>query len=172
MGSSPFARVDEFLRLRAEHWPEADTPITQLMVRLFRLSDRVVAEATSCVARYGLTFTEFEVLAALRSSPPPHALQPTDLYAAILISSGGLTKVLYGLGERGLVVRDTGGTDRRSKPVRLTSKGRATAERVMADVLSTDRERVSKALSKGEVGQLIRLLAKLLTAWELSPETD
>lgn len=170
MASPPHTSVDEFLRLRALHWPDAHTPITQLMVRLFRLSDRVVAVSTAEVGRLGLSFTEFEVLAALRGAAPPHELQPTQLYAAILISSGGLTKVLHGLEANGLVSRKADDADRRSRPVRLTAKGRSLAERAMMAVLNADRKRVARQLSRNEVETLTRLLGKLSTAWETDDE--
>lgn len=166
MGSLPHASVDEFLRLRALYWPDAHTPITQLMVRLFRLSDRVAAVSTAEVERLGLRLTEFEVLAALRGAAHPHVLQPTQLYAAILISSGGLTKVLHGLEARGLIARKAGDADRRSKPVRLTAKGRSLAERSMRAILDADRKRVARQLNPSEVETLIRLLSKLSPAWE------
>ncbi len=158
--------ADNLLRLRSEHWPEAVTPITQLMVRVFRLSNLVLANASARVAAHGLTFTEFEALAALRGSAPSHELLPTDLYAALLISSGGLTKVLNALHERGLVARKAGDADRRSKPVRLTAKGRTIIERAMTDVLRTDAKLIAKGLSDNEVERLTRLLAKLLASME------
>ena len=102
----------------------------------------------------------------MRGVPPPNELMPTDLYGAILMSSGGLTKVLHGLEKRGLVTRAEGKSDRRSKPVRLTAKGRALAERAMADVLRSDRKLILRGLSEAEVERLTRLLRKLLGALE------
>jgi DNA-binding MarR family transcriptional regulator len=71
---------------------------------------------------------------------------------------------------KGLVTRAEGKTDRRSKPVRLTAKGRALAERAMADVLQSDRELILSGLSESEVERLTRLLHKLLTT--LGPGGD
>jgi DNA-binding MarR family transcriptional regulator len=158
--------ADEILSTRAENWPEAATPITHLMVRVFRFSNLVLENATREVAVHGLTLTEFEVLASLRKAPPPRELAPTELYGAVLISSGGLTKVLYALERRGLIKRGKGEADRRSKPVRLTAKGRALVERAMVDVVRSDGELIYRALSKGEVERLTRLLRKLLAHLE------
>jgi DNA-binding MarR family transcriptional regulator len=158
--------ADEILSARAENWPAAATPIAHLMVRVLRFSNLVVENATREVATHGLTLTEFEVLASLRNAPPPHELAPTELYGAVLISSGGLTKVLHALERRGLIKRGKGYTDRRSKPVLLTARGRALVERAMADVLRSDGKLIFSGLSQAEVARLTRLVRKLLASLE------
>ena len=163
--------IGDVLDARARAWPEAITPVSRMMVQVFRLSDLVLQQATATVQSLGLTFSEFEVLATLRSFPAPHELAPGDLCAAVLISSGGLTKVLHALEDRGLISRSAGKADRRSKPVRLTTRGRGVAERAMAGVLGVDHELVSGALSKAEVAELTRLTGKLLARLE-QPSTS
>jgi DNA-binding MarR family transcriptional regulator len=158
--------ADELLKAQTAHWPEAATPIAQLMVRVYRLSGLVQDNATRQVALHGLSFTEFEALVALRNAQPPHELLPTELYTSILISSGGLTKVLHGLQRRGLIARGQSKQDRRSKPIRLTAKGRGLAERAMADVLRSDGQLILGGLSPREVERLTGLLRKLLTTLE------
>jgi DNA-binding MarR family transcriptional regulator len=166
MTAGPRLTADDILRVRAENWPQAVTPISHLMVRIFRFSTLILDNATRQVSAHGLTFTEFEVLAALRGTPSPHELQPTSLYDAVLISSGGLTKVLRSLEARGLITRSAGVSDRRSKPVRLTAKGRALAQRAMADVLRSDGELITTGLSETEIERMTRLLRKLLPSLE------
>ncbi|CCE03843.1 MarR family transcriptional regulator [Bradyrhizobium sp. STM 3809] len=163
--------ADDFLALRARTWPEAATPTVELMVRIFRLSGMLLDQSAAQVAAHGLGFTEFEVLVTLRGQPAPHELLPTELYGAILISSGGLTKVLHALQARGLIARGQSKDDRRSKPVRLTAKGRALAERAMRDVLAADDALIEGALSASELMQLTRLSAKLLRFVEQSGGT-
>lgn len=150
----------------AEHWREADTPTLRVMMRVYRLNDLVLENARQQVGRFGLSFTAFEVLAALRAAPRGSELLPTELYSAILISSGGLTKVLRGLEGRGLVSRRQSRGDRRQRPMRLTGKGRALAERVMTSVLESDRALLAKGLGAGELRQMAGLLRKLLCALE------
>jgi DNA-binding MarR family transcriptional regulator len=162
MPADSLQSADKMLQVRAENWPEAATPISQLMVRVYRLASLVRDNATEQVDRYGLTLFEFEVLVALRGVAPPYELVPTDLYTAVLISSGGLTKVLHGLQRRGLISRGKNKLDRRSKPIRLTAKGRDTVEWAMEDVLRSDAQLISKGLSEGELADLTRLLRKLL----------
>jgi DNA-binding MarR family transcriptional regulator len=158
--------VDERLRMRSENWPEAVNPIAHLMVRIYRVGGLIHAKSMALAATHGLSLAEFEVLVTLRSVPAPNELMPTDLYSAVLMSSGGLTKVLHGLEKRGLVARAEGKSDRRSKPVRLTAKGRALAERAMADVLQSARKLILSGLSEAEVERVTRLLRKLLAVLE------
>jgi DNA-binding MarR family transcriptional regulator len=166
MGASHRQTADDILKTRGENWPEAVTPVTHLMVRIFRFGNLILANAERQMAALGLTFTEFEVLVTLRGMAPPHELVPTELYGAVLISSGGLTKVLHALENKNLIRRRKGHTDGRSKPVRLTTKGRALAERVMAEVLRSDGELISRGLSAAEIERLTRLFRKLLATIE------
>jgi DNA-binding MarR family transcriptional regulator len=168
MSASRRQTADEILRDRAENWPNAVTPISLLMVRIFRFSNLVLENAARQMAALELTFTEFEVLAALRGVSAPYELAPTDLYGAVLMSSGGLTKVLHALEGKNLVKRGKGETDRRSKPVRLTAKGRALIERAMADVLRSDGELISRGVSEVEIERLTRLVRKALATLEAS----
>jgi DNA-binding MarR family transcriptional regulator len=158
--------ADAILKARVRYWPAAATAVANLLVRLFRVSSLILENARRQIAAHGLTFAEFEILVTLRGVAPPHELAPTDLYSAVLISSGGLTKVLHALAQRKLIVRRENQTDRRSKPVRLTAKGCALAERAMADVLHSDGELVARGLSHREVERLTQLLRNLLTTLE------
>jgi len=164
--TDPRQPADKLLQIRRQHWPESVTSVGELMVRVYRLSGLVHDSVVQRVAAHGLSFMEFEVLVTLRGVAPPYELVPTELYSAVLISSGGLTKVLHALQKRGLVTRAEGETDKRSKPVRLTAKGRALAERVMADILEMDRKMILSGLSEADVERLTRLLRKLLATLE------
>jgi DNA-binding MarR family transcriptional regulator len=154
------------LQSRTRDWPQAVTPATRLMVLLFRLADLALANSKAVMAAHKLRFSEFEVLVTLRGAPPPHELAPTDLYGALLISSGGLTKVLASLQRRQLVSRPATSGDKRSRPVRLTAKGRALAERTMADVARVDGEFIARGLAPADVERLAALLERQLAAVE------
>jgi len=158
--------VEEILKAREEHWPEAVTPTMQMLIRIFRLTNLFLEDTTHLIETFGLTFTEFEVLVTLRGVAPPHELLPTELYSAILISSGGLTKVLRSLESKNLITRSHHETDGRTKPVRLSHEGTAMAERAMYDVLNADAEAIDKCLSASERDTLVRLLRKILAKLE------
>jgi DNA-binding MarR family transcriptional regulator len=164
--------VQELIELRIVHWPEAADPVPHMIIRMLRASDLVLRHSAAVVAAQNMSFTEFEVLAALRSQPPPHELLPTDLYGAVLMTSGGMTKVLHTLELRHLLKRVSGTVDRRSKPVRLTARGIRMAERLMSDIIAADTSLVTSVLAEAETERLALLLKKLLTVLERDPSSD
>lgn len=127
-------RVGAILDLMRENWPEASAPQAGTMIAVQRLARLLNRSATKALAADGLTPAEFELMCALRAHPAPHRLTPSDLYEAMLISSGGLTKLLKALEARGLVLRPPSERDRRSRPVQLSEAGRDLVERAMAAV--------------------------------------
>src|SRR6202022_348611 len=158
---------------RKNRWPGSRRPgrrrlrsTVEVILRIYRLNDLARANTRRQTSRHGLSLTDTDVLAALRSAPPPHELSPTELYTAVLISSGGLTKVLHSLEHRGLIRRVADDKDRRSRRVRLTPAGRALAERAVAAVQASGDDLISRALSTGEMARLADLLRKLLLAVE------
>jgi DNA-binding MarR family transcriptional regulator len=158
--------AEKSLARMKKNWPKAVTPTAEVCFRVYRLSDLARARAQRLTSRHGLSLTEIDVLAALRRAPPPQELSPTELYSAVLISSGGLTKVLHGLEKRGLIARVADDVDRRSRPVRLTPAGRALAERTVAAVQASNEELFSKTVSTAEMARLAALLRKVLLAVE------
>ena len=99
---------------------EEKAAILGLVMSLHRSHDAWFERASRVMARHGLAPAEFDVLSALeRASRRDYTLTPTELQASVIITSGGLTKVLRQLEERGLVERPKGVGDRRVKPVRL-----------------------------------------------------
>jgi DNA-binding MarR family transcriptional regulator len=158
--------TEESLARMKKTWPKTVTPTVEVILSIYRLNDLARANARRQTSRRGLSLTDIDVLAALRSAPPPHELSPTELYSAVLISSGGLTKVLHSLEHRGLIRRVADDKDRRSRRVRLTPAGRALAERAVAAVQASGDDLISRALSTGEMARLADLLRKLLLAVE------
>ena len=158
--------AEESLARLKKTWPKTVTPAVEVILSIYRLNDLARANARRQTSRHGLSLTDIDVLAALRIAPPPHELSPTELYSAVLISSGGLTKVLHSLEHRGLIRRVADDKDRRSRRVRLTPAGRALAERAATAVQASGDDLISRALSTGEMARLADLLRKLLLAVE------
>src|SRR2546430_1163570 len=103
--TEPRYPADKLLAIKKRHWPESVTPVGEMMVRVYRLNSLMRDSVAEQIAAHDLSLMEFEVLITLRGVPPPYEMIPTELYPAILISSGGLTKVLNALQERGLIAR-------------------------------------------------------------------
>lgn len=127
------------------NWPEAVSSQMECFLLIQRVARLLRENANESLRQFGVSFTEFEVLAALRASPPPHKLLPTELYDAMLISSGGLTKVLKSLEERSFISRPQHHGDRRQRPVALQAKGRKLAERGFSSILTADEAATSSA---------------------------
>jgi len=158
--------IAQVLAQLAENWPEAAGPETEVILGLTRLNDIVIESTNRVVAGFGLTPAGFEVLMTLRAQPAPRRMTPTELYRAILITSGGMTKVLGQLEEHGLIRRLDNAADARSRHVQLTTAGAAHIERVMQAVGDHDRALFSSALSRGQVTQLARMLLGTLNKLE------
>ncbi|QID19553.1 MarR family transcriptional regulator [Nitrogeniibacter mangrovi] len=126
------------LRQTAESFPEINTPGMRLIARIFRLRDLIFENAQREMARFDLSAAEYSVLATLRKTPAPHALRPSDIYKGMLLSSGGLTKVLKSLEQRELIERTDDPDDRRGSIVHLTDTGIAFAEDAMRAVIGSD----------------------------------
>lgn len=131
--SHPAASVLNRMRT---NWSETDCPSLAVSVMVQRLARLLEQKAGAALAAFDLSLMEFEVLATIRSYPPPHRLTPTELYGALLISSGGLTKVLKTLERRHLIERLSDKVDRRFKPLQLTAEGRHLAEQGMQVILA------------------------------------
>jgi DNA-binding MarR family transcriptional regulator len=158
--------VSDILERMQENWHEVAVPETRVMLGLIRLNDIVLESTNRIIANYGLTQAAFEVLVTLRSLPEPRQLTPTELYRSILITSGGMTKVLKQLETEGLIARSINTEDQRSKLVRLTTSGAKCAERSMAAVSENDREILSKALSPAQISDLGNTLLHALNNLE------
>ena len=120
------------------NWPEASADQAGRVMALTRNARLIQDADQAALQAFGLIRSEFELLAALRSHAPPHRLTPSDLYDAMLMSSGGMTKLLKGLEARGLVSRPAGDGDRRSRPIELTQTGRDLVERAMPAVQAAE----------------------------------
>lgn len=110
---------------------------------------------------HGLQPGEFDVLATLRRSGAPHALTPTQLFGALMISSGGMTNRLDRLEKAGLIKRAPNPDDRRGTLVSLTKKGIELMNRIVP-LHVRNEARLVAGLSREEQKTLGKLLAKLL----------
>lgn len=88
-------------------------------------------------------------------------MNPTALYGAVILSSGGMTKRLDRLEELGLIERAPDPNDRRGRLVVLTDRGRELVDTEIVDHLDNEG-RLLAALHEGEREQLATLLRKLL----------
>ena len=152
-------------RMRA-NWPQSATRETEVILGLFRLGELINDRTEKIVAGFNLSLASFEVLATLRSHPAPHILSPTDLYKSVMITSGGMTKVLKHLEANSWVVRLDNDQDRRSKLVQLTEAGARQAEESMMAVTESDRALFSTALDGKDLESLREILSRAVPKLE------
>jgi len=101
--------------------------------------------------------TEFDVLITLGNAEQ-HRLRMTDLATAVMLSSGGLTRLIGRLEDRGLVRRDPDPSDARGSLAELTEAGAV----ALAQARVTHNEVIERLLgSKLEPRELAAVAAVL-----------
>ncbi|WP_407158283.1 MarR family winged helix-turn-helix transcriptional regulator [Bradyrhizobium sp. STM 3557] len=144
--------------------PDLDLAAACTLLRLERVNRLHEIRLQEISKAVGLQTGELYVLLALRRAGKPYELRPTDLFRALLVTSGAMTKRVSRLQDRGFVLRVSASDDGRSELVRLTAKGLSTADRGIVEVARVV-ESVTEAsgLTKAELTTLDRCLRKLLT---------
>ena len=132
--------IDRLVRQWNRERPDLDVSPTHVLQRITRLGLLQSASFAEVFGRFGMTFGEYEVLAALTRSGPPHRLKPSELVGALVLSSG-----------------------RRGTLVALTAKGRTVVDEAVRAHLANE-ERLLSGISGADRAQLTRLLRKLLVS--------
>jgi len=107
---------------------------------------------------YDLIHSDIDVLTALYFNGK--VLSPTDLYAATVFSSGGMTKILKKLENSAYITRKPSEKDRRSTLVYLEKKGEKLVEKCLTDIVE-HRKRLFDVLTIDEQKNLQKILEKL-----------
>src|ERR1051325_7098408 len=97
--------IDRIVHLWTRERPDLDHSQIHVLQRITRLYLLESASFAEVFGRYGITFGEYEVLAVLRRSGPPYRLHPTELFGAVVLSSGAMTNRIDRLESAGLVER-------------------------------------------------------------------
>ncbi|MBF0309911.1 MAG: MarR family transcriptional regulator [Magnetococcales bacterium] len=163
--------TEELIALHRANWPESlDAPLMGFVFSLLRAREVHFRRVGEVLARHRLSPAQFDVLASLRRSPPPWELTPMGLQQAVLLTSGGLTKILKELEERGLVVRSTREGDRRVKPVRLSEQGVQLAQRAIREVRAEVGGWLHQLYDEEEMRRMGQLLGRMMAADRQSPD--
>jgi DNA-binding MarR family transcriptional regulator len=157
--------TDRVLGRWAALHPDADLAPLQVTGRLARIGQHLAQREEAVFGEFGLSRGEVGVLAALRSSGPPHRLSPGRLGRGLMLSSAGITSRLDRLERRGLVARHADPDDRRGVIVELTDPGVEVVDAAVAATATRDRDMLD-ALSSAEARQLEALLRRLLRVLE------
>lgn len=109
--------------------------------------------------KFDLLNSEVDVLASLYTHGK--VLSPTQLYDLTIFSSGGMTKVLKRLQDRGLIYRKEDGNDKRCMLVCLTQSGEELVLNSLNEI-SKECSRYFEAFSEEERELFASLLKKVL----------
>ncbi|GAA4939832.1 MarR family transcriptional regulator [Nonomuraea thailandensis] len=130
MGILDLVKPDE-IDAMVPRWREAGLSSSliatlELGKRISRLNMLFEQAIKNDLAELGLTYAEFDVLAALLRAPS-RRMRPSELAKSLFLTSGGISNVLQRLSTAGYVEREADEGDARSRWVRLTGEGRRMA---------------------------------------------
>ena len=159
----------------AESWkrarPDLDLKDFLLAIYVMRLG-RMVDDAYDlmCRRRFGISGADMRVLFALRRAGKPYAWRPTDLFRALLVTSGAITKQVDRLSGLGFVERLADPGHSRGFLILLTAKGLKAAD--AATEMLVEHSPIApgvRSLSSSDRAALQRLLESALVELE-SPD--
>ena len=119
-------------------------------------------------AQHGLTINDYEALYVL-SRAEGRRLKRVELAHRLVLTPSGITRLLEGLEEAGLVERATCSTDLRVVYAQLTDAGGAKLEEASCSHVGSLRALFEEHLTRDEIEQLGELLGKLP---DVAPDSD
>jgi len=154
--------VDDVVTEMRAILPRSDLSSLQLVSRMLRVVRVFEQRREVLLKKYDLEPWSFDMLAAIRRSERQR-LQPGELLAATLVTSGTMTTRLNSLEKRGLIARSRDGRDGRKVQVRVTPTGRRRIDAAFEDVLQCQRDLIAD-LDPGQRETLEDLLRRILAS--------
>ena len=136
-----------------------------LAVRAWTLLLRAYSATARCLSpalleEHGLTLNDYEALKLLADAEG-RRMRRVDLAAALSLSASGVTRLLEGLEEEGLVERATCPHDRRVAYAQLTDEGAARLRAASCGHAASIRGLLQESLTEPELEELAELLGKV-----------
>jgi DNA-binding MarR family transcriptional regulator len=157
--------VDRILAQWRQERPDLDVSPMGIIGRITRLAKHLEQAIQETFSEFSLTVGEFDVLATLRRSGRPYQLSPTELFNALMVSSGTMTHRIDRLEQAELVQRLPDLSDRRGTQIKLTDKGFAVIEKAV-EAHVVNEHRMLSGLDASEHEVFTRLLRQLLLSFE------
>ncbi len=157
--------IDSLSTAWAREYPDLDVAALPPLVRLARLSVLIETFQAAVLEPFELGASDYSVLATLRRAGRPYHASPSDLYSRLQRSSGGMTKILKRLEQRGLVRRQPDPDDGRGSLVGLTRSGLAVQERIFNAFLAASNNLLADA-GKRRLSDVDRSLRLLVDSFE------
>ena len=145
--------------------PSVTTPKTSTaidaFVRLVRANAAVTRQLSAQLsADHGLNLSAYEALLRLARAPESR-LRRVDLANGLLLTAGGVTRLLDGLEREGYVAREECSSDRRITYAVLTPAGSAKLREASKSHTRQIRELLDGSYDEDELVQLVELLNRL-----------
>jgi DNA-binding MarR family transcriptional regulator len=156
-------QVDAILAMWRRARPDLDPSPMAVVFRVKRLARAFERATAKNFERHGLEPGEFDLLATLRRTGPPHRLSAGKLATALMITTGSVTNRVDGLEVAGLIRRLDDPDDRRGVLVELTAKGLRQVDAALEHHLATERDLLT-GLTPVQQTQLADLLRRLALA--------
>jgi DNA-binding MarR family transcriptional regulator len=137
------------------------SPAIQAFIRLVRSSVAVTRQLSAqLTADHGLTLNTYEALLTLARAPDSR-MRRVDLANSLLLTAGGVTRLLDGLERDGFVAREECSADRRVSYAVLTKAGRDKLREASKSHTRQIRELLGAQYDDDELLQLAELLDRL-----------
>ena len=152
--------ADSWVRERPDLDP-LDYLLPIYMVRLGRIAERDTDQTWKKL--FNLSSPEMRVLLALRRAGGDFSRRPTDLFRALLVTSGAITKIVDRLSADGLVKRRVDPSDKGGFLIHLTPKGKKVADDALTQMTRTTVLAATRiSLSRKERKVMIDLCERIL----------
>jgi DNA-binding MarR family transcriptional regulator len=137
------------------------SPAIDAFVRLVRAHAAVTRRLSAQLsADHGLTLSAYEALLRLVRAPESR-MRRVDLANALLLTAGGVTRLLDGLERDGFVAREECASDRRVSYAVLTKAGRDKLREASKSHTRQIGELLGGPFDEDELAQLVALLDRL-----------
>ena len=87
--SEPHDAVDRITEQWRRERPDLDSSPMEVLGRITRIAALAERELETVFGRFALAGGDFDVLATLRRSEPPHRLTPGELSRSTMVTTGG-----------------------------------------------------------------------------------
>ena len=139
------------------------------LIRIARIVERAADQRSKTM--FGISSSELRVLLALRRAGGNYSRRPTELFRALLVSSGAITKNVDRLAALGFVKRQPDPADKGGFLIQLTARGKQIADKLMTElVASSILARKSISLTRSERKAMVKFCERILLDLEVNDD--
>jgi DNA-binding MarR family transcriptional regulator len=171
-GAATGLRGSSLIELITVQWQRerSDLDLSDFLLAIYLMRLGTIIERAFdrlCEQRHGISGSDMRVLFALRRGGPPYVKRPTDLFRALLVTSGAITKKVDRLAALDMVERLQDPGHQGGFLVRLTKKGVHIADAVVETLARESAiAPAMQQFTKGERDQVAQLVLRMLSALE------